>query len=115
MPRVKRGVIHAKRRRNILKKTKGFRFGRKNKMIEGRVGVLKAGVNAYRGRRLKKRDMRGLWQIKIGAASRLHGMSYSAFMGALKKAGITIDRKILADVAANHPEIFKAIFDAAKK
>lgn len=107
-------MMHAKRRRNILKKTKGYRFGRKTKMIEGRIGVLKAGVNAYRGRRLKKRDMRGLWQIKIGAAARLNGTSYSKFMGALKKAGIRIDRKILADLAANHPEIFKAVLGAAK-
>jgi large subunit ribosomal protein L20 len=107
-------MMHAKRRRNILKKTKGYRFGRKTKLIEGRIGILKAGVNAYRDRKRKKREMRGLWQIRISAAAREHGMSYSKFMGALKKKGIAIDRKILADVAMNHPEIFKAILGAAK-
>lgn len=115
MPRVKRGTLHAKTRRNILKKTKGFRHGRKSKLAAARIAVLKAGKNAYRDRRRKKRDMRGLWLMRINAAARTHGLSYSRLMDALKKAGITVDRKILADLAMNRPTIFTAVVNAAKK
>ncbi len=77
--------------------------------------IIKAGVHAYRGRKLKKRENRGIWQIKIGAASRANGMSYSRFIDALHKANITLDRKVLADFASNHPSIFKAIVETVKK
>lgn len=115
MPRVKRGVHHAKRRRNILRKAKGYKWGRKSKLKLAKTAVLKAGVYAYRDRRTKKRDMRSLWNIKINAAVREHGTTYSRFINALKKTKIGIDRKILADFAVHHPEIFKLIVQQATK
>lgn len=115
MPRVKRGTIHVKHRKNILAQTKGYMWGRKNKIKLAKVAILKAGNNAYRDRRLKKRDMRGLWQVRINAAARENGMSYSKLMGALKKSSIMIDRKILSEIAMKHPDLFKAIVTAAKK
>lgn len=89
-------------------------WGRKSKIKLAKVAVLKAGKHAYRDRKRKKREMRGIWQIRIGAASREQGMSYSRLMGALKKAGITLDRKILAQLAALHPEAFKKVVASAK-
>ena len=115
MPRVKRGTIHLKRRKNILRQTKGYMWGRKNRIKLAKIAVLKAGKNAYRDRRLKKRDMRALWQTRINAAARMEGLSYSKLMGALHKAGVTIDRKILSQLAAQYPEAFKAIAALAKK
>jgi|SRR5688572_6250175 len=115
MPRVKRGKTHLKRRKALLAQTKGYMWGRKSKIKLAKIAVLKAGKNAYRDRRLKKRDMRGLWQTRINAAVRPLGLSYSKFMGSLHKAGITLDRKILSQIAAQSPEAFKAIVDAAKK
>jgi large subunit ribosomal protein L20 len=115
MPRVKRGKTHLKRRKNIMAQTKGYMWGRKSKLKLAKVAILKAGKNAYRDRRLKKRDMRGLWQTRISAAVRPLGSSYSKFMGSLKKAGITVDRKILSQIAGSHPEAFKAIYEAASK
>jgi len=111
MPRVKRGVIHLKRRKAILKKTKGFMWGRKSKLKLAQTAAVKAGVYAYRDRRNKKRVMRRLWQIKLNAAARLHGLSYSR----LKKAGVTLDRKVMSKIAADRPNTFKAIVDAVKK
>jgi large subunit ribosomal protein L20 len=107
--------MHLKRRTNLLKQTKGFKWGRKSKIKLAKIAMLKAGKNAYRDRRLKKRDMRGLFQTRISAAVRPLGTSYSKFMGDLKKAGITLDRKILSQIAAVSPEGFKAIVAAAKK
>ena len=115
MPRVKRGKIHLKRRKKLLAQTKGYMWGRKSKIKLAKVAVLKAGKNAYRDRRLKKRTMRGLWQTRINAAARLSDMSYSKLMGSLKKANVTLDRKILSQLAASHPEAFKAVVAAAKK
>lgn len=115
MPRVKRGTIHLKRRKNLLKQTKGYMWGRKSKIKLAKVAVLKAGKNAYRDRRLKKRDMRALWQIRISAASRNEGMSYSKLMGALKKANVGLDRKILAVLAMEYPDAFKAVVASTKK
>jgi large subunit ribosomal protein L20 len=114
MPRVKRGTIHQKRRRNLLSTTKGYKWGRKSKMRQALTARLKAGQHAYRDRRKKKRVNRALWQIKINAAARELGLSYSKFIGALNKAGITIDRKILAKLAAEHPKIFGKIAEEAK-
>src|SRR3989338_644381 len=96
MPRVKRGMMHAKKRRNLLSKTKGMMWGRKSKVRLARTAELKAGVYAYRDRRTKKRDFRRLWQVRINAAVRPFGLSYSRFIDALKKADIALDRKILA-------------------
>ncbi len=115
MPRVKRGKTHLKRRKNILAQTKGFKWGRKSKVTLAKIAALKAGKNAYRDRRRKKRVMRGLFQTRINAAVREHGMSYSKFIGNLKKAGVTLDRKILSQIAAERPEAFKAIVAVAKR
>lgn len=114
MPRVKRGLHHSKRRRNILKKVKGFEGGRKSLLKLAKVAATKAGAYAYADRRKKKRTMRGLWQVNINAAAREHGLSYSKFMGALKNKNIALDRKILAQVAADHPLIFAQIVAAIK-
>ncbi len=114
MPRVKRGKHHLKRRKNLLKATKGYRWGRKSKIKLARVAMLKAGVYAYRDRRAQKRIARQLWQIKINAASRANGLSYSKLSGALRKAKIDLDRKILADLAENHPAIFAKVVEAVK-
>jgi large subunit ribosomal protein L20 len=115
MPRVKRGKAYLKRRKNILAQTKGYMWGRKSKIKLAKVAILKAGKNAYRDRRRKKREMRGLWQVRIGAAARQHGTSYSRLIGGMKKAGITLDRKVLSQLAASHPDAFKAVVEAAKK
>ncbi|MEA3248973.1 MAG: 50S ribosomal protein L20 [Patescibacteria group bacterium] len=115
MPRVKRGTSHVKRRRNILKRTKGFMWGRKSRIKIAKTAATKAGAYAYRDRRNKKRVMRRLWQIRINAAARLNGLSYSRLIDGMKKAGITIDRKILSKLAADKPNTFKAIVEATKK
>jgi len=115
MPRVKRGTHHTKRRRTILEAAKGFRWGRKSKLKLAKIAVTKAGAHAYRDRRIKKRVNRGLWQVKINAATRANGLSYSRFIDALKKGKIEIDRKILADLAENNPEIFAAIVKQTTK
>ena len=115
MSRVKRGVMHAKRRRNLLAKTKGYMWGRKSKIKLARTAVLKAGVNSYKGRKQKKRDFRSIWTVRLNAASREHGMSYSKFIDALKKANIALDRKVLAAIALDEPKVFAKIMDAIKK
>lgn len=109
MARVKRGIQHAKRRRNLLRTVKGYKWGRKSKIKLARTAMYKAGKYAYRDRRTKKRNFRRLWNLKINAALREQGTTYSKFIGALKKAKVELDRKILADFAVNHPELFKAI------
>jgi large subunit ribosomal protein L20 len=114
MPRVKRGKQHLKHRKNLLKATKGFMWGRKSKIKLAKTAARKAGAYAYRDRRNKKREFRSLWQIRIGAALKEKGESYSKFIGNLKKEKIELDRKILADLAANHPAIFKKIMEAVK-
>lgn len=115
MPRVKRGTIHLKKRRNLLKKVKGFKWGRKKLIKLAKTASVKAGVHAYIDRRLKKRTRRALWQTKISAFLKDFGLSYSKFMGLLKKAEIDIDRKILADLAVNNKEILANIVAEAKK
>lgn len=112
--RIKRGVGHVKRRKNLLKQTKGFRWGRKSKIKLARVASLKAGVHAYRARKAKKRDFRSLWNIKINAAARQHGLSYSKFMHGLKLAKIDLDRKSLAYLAEFEPKIFEEIVKKVK-
>lgn len=114
MPRVKRGTTHTKKRRNILKKTKGYMWGRKSKLRLAKVAALKAGAYAYRDRRNKKREMRRLWQIKINAGARILGTTYSKLINGLGKAEIKLDRKILADLAENNPETFKAVVEKVK-
>lgn len=114
MPRVKRGTQHVKRRKNLLARVKGFSWGRKSKIRLARPAMLKAGVYAFRDRRAKKRTFRNLWTIKINAAVRELGLSYSVFMANLKKANIALDRKVLAQLAEKNPNVFAKIVDAAK-
>ncbi len=115
MPRVKRGKNHLKKRRKLLKAVKGYRGGRKSKIKLARTAVKKAGVYAYRDRRNKKRTMRQLWQIKINAGCRENKLTYSKFIGALKKNKIELDRKILAQLAEHYPEIFVKIIGMVQK
>jgi len=114
MPRVKRGTIHAKKRRNLLKRVKGYMWGRKSKLRLARIAALKAVAYAYRDRKAKKRVFRRLWQTKINAAARANDTKYSVFMNGLKKANIEVDRKILADLAEHNPEVFSAIVAKTK-
>jgi len=114
MPRVKRGTIAHKRRKNLLKFAKGFRWGRKSKYRLAKEALMKAWTYAYRDRKVRKREKRKLWQMQINAAVRRLGLSYSKFMGALKKKNIEVDRKILANLANNYPEIFEKIVEEAK-
>ncbi|MFA6197760.1 MAG: 50S ribosomal protein L20 [Patescibacteria group bacterium] len=107
--RVKRGTTHVKRRRNLLKQAKGFKWGRKNKIKQAKIAVTKSGVHAHRDRRKKKRDRRGLQQVRIGAAARTQGVSYSRLMGALSKKKIILDRKVLANIANDYPAVFNAL------
>ena len=109
MSRVKKGVNAAKTRRNILKKVKGYRFGRSRKEAAAYEALAHAGKYAFAHRREKKNDFRRLWNIKINAALRENGTSYSKFIGALKKKGVVLDRKILADLAENNPQTFGKI------
>ncbi len=115
MPRVKRGTIHTKKRNKILKKTKGYKWGRKNKIKQAKEAVVKAGVHAYVDRKKKKRTNRGLWQIKINAFVREYNLSYSRFIDLLKKNKIELDRKILADLAVNNKKVLKEIINRIKK
>jgi len=109
MPRVKRGKTHLKKRKKLLKQTKGYRGGKKNKIKEAKTAVLKAGAYAYRDRRNKKRRARALWQIKINAACRINDFTYAKFIAALKKNEIELDRKILSQLAEEYPKIFTEV------
>lgn len=114
MPRIKRGTTANKRRKNVLKLTKGYNWGRKSKYKSAKVAVNHAMNHAFNDRRKKKGDFRQAWQIQISAASRENGISYSALMGKLKKNNILINRKMLAVIANDHPETFKAVLEKAK-
>lgn len=109
MTRVKRGTHHVKRRKNILARTKGMMWGRKSKIKLAKIAAVKAGKNSYVGRKLKKRENRGLQQMRIGAASRELGVSYSKLMGELKKRDVSLNRVVLSELAAKHPQIFAKI------
>ena len=115
MVRVKRGKIAHKRRKHLLKYAKGFRWGRKSKYKLAKDALLHAWKYAYRDRKVKKREFRKLWQTQINAACREQGISYSKFIYGLKQNKIELDRKILADLARNHPEIFSKILETVKK
>ena len=114
MTRVKRGKTAHKKREKLLKHTKGFKWGRKSKERAAKEALLHAWSHAFRGRKEKKRDYRTLWQTQINAASRIHGLTYSKLIAGLKKANILIDRKILADLAQNEPEVFEKIVNKIK-
>ncbi len=109
MPRVKRGKISLKRREKILKYTKGYKWGRKSKVRAAKEALLHAWTHAYRDRRVKKRTARASWQIQLNAAVRPYVLNYSRFIAGLKKAKIELDRKVLSQIARQHPEIFKEI------
>ena len=115
MPRVKRGKVRARKRARILKKTKGMMWGRKSKIKLAKTAATKAGAYAYRDRRNKKRAFRSLWLVRLNAGLHENGLNYSKFAGMLKKANIALDRKILADLAANHPAVFKALVETTVK
>ncbi|MBI1961635.1 MAG: 50S ribosomal protein L20 [Parcubacteria group bacterium] len=115
MSRVKRGMMHSKHRRNILEKTKGFKWGRKKLIKIAKTAVTKAGSHSHRDRRVKKRTIRTLWQIKINAAARANGTIYSKLANGLKKGKIEIDRKILAGIAEHEPAMFAEIVKQATK
>ncbi len=115
MTRIKRGVQQHARRERILKHTKGFRWTRKSKLRQAKEALLHAWSFQFADRKKKKRTFRQLWSVKINAATREHGMSYSKFIAALKKSKIDIDRKILADIAEHNPDVFAKIFSTATK
>jgi large subunit ribosomal protein L20 len=115
MARVKGGKISQKRRRHLLKYAKGFRWGRKTKIKRAKEALMHAWEYAYRDRKAKKREFRALWQIQINAACRQLGISYSKFIYGLKKNKIELDRKILANLAQNHPQIFEKIVEKIKE
>jgi large subunit ribosomal protein L20 len=115
MPRVKRGVIHLKKRRNILKKAKGYKWRRKSTIRAAKTAIHKAGQHALHDRRKKKGAMRSLWLIKLNAALRKYDLSYSKFIDMLKKANIELDRKILSEIAEKNPDIFEKIVKQVKK
>lgn len=113
MTRVKKSVASRKKRKKVIKRAKGFKWGRSKKYRAAKDALMHADSYAYRDRRRKKREFRQLWQIRINAAARENGLSYSKFIAGLKGAKIEIDRKILADLATNKPEIFKKIAEIA--
>lgn len=112
--RVKRGVTARARHKKILKATKGMTLSRRNSSRLGRQGLVKSLQYAYRDRRNKKRTMRTLWNTRINAAVREQGSTYSVFINKLKIANITLDRKILAELAVNEPKAFEAVMKLAK-
>jgi len=114
MVRVKRGKTARKRRKKLLKRTKGFRWGRKSKYRAAKEALLHAETQAYRGRKIKKRDFRKLWQTQINAACRQLGISYSKFIHGLKENKIELNRKILAELAKNYPKVFEKIVKTVK-
>ena len=115
MSRVKRGVTTHARHRKVIKAAKGYYGRRKNTFRAANQAVEKAGQYAYRDRKVKKRNFRALWIQRINAGARQHGLTYGRFIDGLNKAGIEIDRKMLADLAVHQPEAFKALVDQASK
>ena len=114
MPRVKTGIVRRKRHKKVLKQAKGFFSGRRKHFRKAKEQIEHSMAYAYRDRKQNKREFRKLWIIRINAACRLNGLSYSVFINGLKKAGIELDRKILADMAMNDSAAFSAVATAAK-
>lgn len=113
MPRVKRAVSHLKKRRKILSRVKGYKWSRSNLLKQAKVAALRAGAFSYRDRKTRKRNMRGLWQIRINAAARKQGLTYSKLISILKKAEIVLDRKILAELALTKASAFEQLIKTA--
>nr|MBV6630891.1 50S ribosomal protein L20 [Oceanococcus sp. HetDA_MAG_MS8] len=114
MARVKRGVTAKARHKKVLKAAKGYYGARSRSYKTARQAVFKAGQYAYRDRRTKKRDFRSLWIVRINAASKAQGLSYSRFIDGLKKAGVELDRKVLADIAVHDEAAFTSLVEQAK-
>ena len=114
MPRVKRGVVAHRRHKKILDKAKGYYAARSRVFRIAKQAVTKAGQYAYRDRRQRKRQFRSLWIVRINAAAREHGLSYSRLMDGLAKAGVEIDRKVLADLAVSDPRAFGVLAALAR-
>ncbi len=113
--RVPGGVKHSRRRRKVLAQAKGFQGKRRNCYRIAKQSVIKALVHQYRARRLRKRDMRRLWTVRVGAAARSHGLSYSKLIGGLRKAEVGVNRKMLADLAVRDPEVFGELATMARE
>lgn len=115
MTRVKRGTTKMKRRRNILSQVKGYRFGRSTKEKQAKEAIVHAGNHAFAHRRKKKSDFRQLWNVRLNAAIRALGAgSYSTFIDSLKKKKVELDRKVLATLAKDHPEVFERVVNEVK-
>jgi large subunit ribosomal protein L20 len=114
MPRAKTGVVRRRKHKKILKRAKGFYALRSKSVRKARETLLNGAMRSFNDRRKRKGDMRRLWIVRINAAVRQHGLSYSVFMHGLKKAGIELDRKILADIAVRQPETFAQLVAKAK-
>ena len=112
--RVKRGTKRRRRRNKLLKRSKGFFLAKRNLYNIAKQAVEKALGYAYFGRRIRKRDFRGIWVVRIGAACRENGVSYSRFMNGLKRASVHLDRKVLADIAATDPKAFAQLVSTAR-
>ncbi|MFC1757138.1 50S ribosomal protein L20 [Patescibacteria group bacterium] len=114
MVRIKRGTISTKRRRNVLKQTKGYKWGRKSKEKQAKEAILHAYTHAFNDRRKKKRVFRKFWQIKINAGTRQQGIPYSKFINMLKVGKIGLNRKMLAQLAEKEPEVFNKVIEKVK-
>ena len=114
MSRSPRSVASHLRRKRVLKQAKGFRGRRKNNITSANAAVDRSLQHAYVGRKLKKRTFRALWIQRINAACRLHGLTYSRFISGLARAGVELDRRVLADIAVREPEAFKALAEQAR-
>src|SRR6187455_1645988 len=115
MPRVKRGTVRRAKRKKLLKRAKGF-YATKSKLYQAaQEAVDKAGNYAYAGRRRKKRDFRSLWVVRINAAARANGLTYGQLINGLKTAGVTLDRRSLAELAVNHPTAFASVAAQAQQ
>lgn len=114
MARVKRSMIRRTRKRNLFRRVRGFFLGRKN-LRQAKAARMRADAFAFAGRKQRKRQFRRLWTQRINAAARQHGLSYSKFIHGLKKAGVDVNRKVLADLAVHEPAAFQALVEAANK
>ncbi len=115
MPRAKSGATAKARRKKVLKAARGYYGARSRTYRVAKQAVVRAGTNAYRDRRQRKRQFRSLWIVRINAGAREHGLSYSRLIAGLKKAGIEVDRKVLADLAVHEKSAFAALAEAAKE
>lgn len=114
MPRVKRGLMTHKRHRNLIAKTKGFRMMNKNVFSRAKNALAKSWLNAYIGRKLKKRDFRTLWTARINNAVKQYNLNYSKFINLLNKKSVKLNRKVLSNLAISNPEVFKQVVDFVK-